>query len=101
METRLFGALALALTLAAPAAWAGEEYPQPLARPIVSSPSGNDHGTNSNYPLDPAHTVTISNRAPLAPINGGNGIVESLASLPGQGPAAATLAFMPRLRHGG
>jgi hypothetical protein len=72
----------------------------PFARVIVSSPSGNDHGTNSNYPLDPKHTVIVSGGG-IVMTTGGDTIVQSAASLPAARTApASAFAAMPHLPGG-
>jgi hypothetical protein len=38
---------------------------------VMSSPSANDVGTNSNYPLDPKHMVAIDNSTVVMPNNDG------------------------------
>ena len=72
----------------------------PTAHVIVSSPSANDHGTNSNYPLDPKHTVIVSNGG-IVMTTGGDTIVQSAASLPAARTApASAFAAMPHLPGG-
>ena len=48
---------------------------------LMSSPSAHDNGQNSNYPLDPNHMVAIDNTSVVMPNN--NGPVQSANSLPG------------------
>lgn len=48
--------------------------------PLMSSPSANDVGQNSNYPLDPQHMVAMDNSSVVMPNN--NGPVQSANSLP-------------------
>ena len=80
--------------------FSGTASPKPMARVIVSSPSANDHGTNSNYPLDPKHTVTVSNGG-IVMTTGGDTIVQSAASLPAARTApASAFAAMPHLPGG-
>ena len=77
-----------------------ESQGAPIARPILSSPSANDHGTNSNYPLDPKHTVIVSGGG-IVMTTGGNTIVQSAASLPASRTApASAFAAMPHLPGG-
>lgn len=95
----VLGAAFAGLCLSA-SAHAGEEYPTPIARPIFSSPSGNDHGTNSNYPLDPSHTVIVMQGGLAPPSGGGDSIVQSLNSLPGALVPTTALAGMPRSNGG-
>jgi hypothetical protein len=72
----------------------------PFARVIVSSPSANDRGTNSNYPLDPKHTVIVSGGG-IVMTTGGDTIVQSAASLPAsRTPPASAFAAMPHLPGG-
>ena len=72
----------------------GTASPTPIARVIVSSPSANDHGTNSNYPLDPKHTVIVSNGG-IVMTTGGDTIVQSAASLPAARTASSRRARTP------
>jgi hypothetical protein len=104
MRRPVSAATAVLLALSLRPAWAGEEYPTPVARPIVSSPSANDRGTNSNYPLDPKHTVVVMNAGQTQP-NSGDAPVQSAASAPlGFFPGAVrppmALAAMPVMPGG-
>ena len=47
---------------------------------VMTSPSALDAGQNSNYPLDPNHTVAMDNSSVVMPNN--NGPVQSANSLP-------------------
>jgi hypothetical protein len=61
---------------------ANSNYPLDPAHtvPIMSSPSADDHGANSNYPLDPRTQVAIDNGGIDIPNNGGP--VQSRNSMP-------------------
>jgi hypothetical protein len=67
--------------LASASARASEDFPAPVARVILSSPSANDHGTNSNYPLDSKHTVVVSGGG-VVMTTGGDTIVQTANSAP-------------------
>jgi hypothetical protein len=86
MKHILFATVAV-LALGAAAAHADEAYQAPINHPIMSSPSASDRGTNSNYPLDPNHTVSINDESVLMPNN--NSILQSANSMPGGAGAPA------------